>query len=427
MVVLKKYLTSLLCFTLFILSLGVPVYGASKKEILKLNNGAVYYGELKDGKPHGKGTMTWSGDKSYSGDWFDGKRSGYGKYIAIIYDEGEKKQKKYNGYWKNDTYNGQGEYTEITSNSSDSIRYYVANGNFVNGLYKGGYELNSSYMASKFEYKDEEHYISVLSYPENEAINKLFTLSKDEYIPYLSIMKKQSNGLMKGYSYYLGMEEDSQILSEGYYTKKNDEYNLYSGTLKQNSNYGYDDTIYKNGKIQSSKEVEGGEIYSLGEQKINSHLKDISSYIKGFKQVYNRMILEKNIYKHTLKPLSNLEISKPDTYIGSWYISADLESEEYEKQDEGNIILVLEKNGNNYSFYFTTQTHFFGKANTEGKVVFNNQGKGKASIMLSEGNNEAYPDSGTIELTSTGILYTGPIIFGTGDVMNKSIKFDFKK
>ncbi|MFB5267818.1 hypothetical protein ACE41H_13640 [Paenibacillus enshidis] len=50
---------------------------------------AVYYGEVKDGKPHGKGTMKWSNDKSYSGNWVAGQRSGSGKCVNL-YEQGAK-------------------------------------------------------------------------------------------------------------------------------------------------------------------------------------------------------------------------------------------------------------------------------------------------------------------------------------------------
>ena len=40
-----------------------------------------YDGATLDGKPHGKGTYTWSDGVRYVGEWKDGKRHGQGKMI----------------------------------------------------------------------------------------------------------------------------------------------------------------------------------------------------------------------------------------------------------------------------------------------------------------------------------------------------------
>ena len=39
-----------------------------------------YVGELKDGKPHGKGTYIWKNGTKYEGEWKDGERYGQGRF-----------------------------------------------------------------------------------------------------------------------------------------------------------------------------------------------------------------------------------------------------------------------------------------------------------------------------------------------------------
>lgn len=64
-------------------------------EIIKLNDGGIYHGEVnKNGLPQSSdGTCTWVGKKmSYSGGWIDGKMAG----IGTLYENGKV---KYRGFW----------------------------------------------------------------------------------------------------------------------------------------------------------------------------------------------------------------------------------------------------------------------------------------------------------------------------------------
>ena len=65
-------------------------------------DGSVYEGEYKHGKPNGKGSMTSYDNKNiYDGDWVNGKREGIGK--LIICDE-----YNYTGPFENDNFSGSG-------------------------------------------------------------------------------------------------------------------------------------------------------------------------------------------------------------------------------------------------------------------------------------------------------------------------------
>lgn len=64
-------------------------------EIIKLNDGGIYHGEVNEnGLPQSSdGTCTWVGKKmSYSGGWIDGKMAG----IGTLYENGKV---KYRGFW----------------------------------------------------------------------------------------------------------------------------------------------------------------------------------------------------------------------------------------------------------------------------------------------------------------------------------------
>ena len=52
-----------------------------------------YVGELKNGKPHGKGTYIWKNGTKYEGEWKDGERYGQGRFT---FTDGS----KYEGEWE---------------------------------------------------------------------------------------------------------------------------------------------------------------------------------------------------------------------------------------------------------------------------------------------------------------------------------------
>ena len=63
-----------------------------------------YFGEFKDGKPHGQGTETFANGDKYVGEYKDGKPNGQG---TETFADGD----KYVGEWKDGKRHGQGTYT----------------------------------------------------------------------------------------------------------------------------------------------------------------------------------------------------------------------------------------------------------------------------------------------------------------------------
>jgi hypothetical protein len=74
---------------------------SSNFEVKKYANGSRYEGELKNGKPHGKGTYYYNDGNKYTGDWVDGDMSGQG---VLTCANGERYEMRYsqmlcqNGY-----------------------------------------------------------------------------------------------------------------------------------------------------------------------------------------------------------------------------------------------------------------------------------------------------------------------------------------
>ncbi|HEC60962.1 MAG TPA: hypothetical protein ENI27_01770 [bacterium] len=103
-----------------------------------------YEGTFKEGVIHGFGTMTWANGDRYEGEYRDGKRTGQGIFYYANGNRyvGEVRDGKYNGqgtYYYSDTgpYAGdryEGEYRDDKSNGQGT--YYHANGDRFEGEYR---------------------------------------------------------------------------------------------------------------------------------------------------------------------------------------------------------------------------------------------------------------------------------------------------
>ena len=78
---------------------------------MEINKSAIYIGEWKNGKRHGKGLLKWYDGGEYEGEWFDGKAHGKGKFI---HKEGD----SYEGNFTSNQTNGYGVYKRI-----DNLKY----------------------------------------------------------------------------------------------------------------------------------------------------------------------------------------------------------------------------------------------------------------------------------------------------------------
>ena len=73
-------------FSLFLLSSSV--YGQKIKiGTYTFKDGAIYSGEIENGKPNGKGKTIFKNGDNYEGEYVKGKRQGYGIYT---FSDGEK-------------------------------------------------------------------------------------------------------------------------------------------------------------------------------------------------------------------------------------------------------------------------------------------------------------------------------------------------
>ena len=92
------------------------------KGIMIYSNGNIYKGEFKKGRPDGKGIMTYSNGNKYEGEWKKGFRKGKGIYYYL-------NDNIYDGNWKNGKPNGNGvlnkngfEYNGIWSSENENVK-----------------------------------------------------------------------------------------------------------------------------------------------------------------------------------------------------------------------------------------------------------------------------------------------------------------
>jgi len=131
-----------------------------KSKVNELKDIEKYEGELKDGKPHGKGTYYWANGNKYKGDFKDSMKSGTGTFWSADGDryEGEfednmKSGKGIDYYANGDKYEG-----EFKDNmKSGKGKYYFINGDRYEGEFKGN-TMNGEgtlYKADGKKYKEK--------------------------------------------------------------------------------------------------------------------------------------------------------------------------------------------------------------------------------------------------------------------------------
>lgn len=108
---------------------------------VKMSNGSVYYGELKDGKPHGMGVEKWYNGKIYEGTYYNGKYSGQG---VLVWPD----KSMYKGGFVNNSMQGYGVFKWSNGNLYEGMwnkskmhgegKFTWSNGNKFIGEYEDG-------------------------------------------------------------------------------------------------------------------------------------------------------------------------------------------------------------------------------------------------------------------------------------------------
>lgn len=255
---------------------------SGRKVSLTLPNGATYYGEVKNNKPHGKGTMRWGPTKVYSGDWYNGQRSGTGKYVSDMHPQDMKIV--YEGEWRNDRPNGTG----IRRESNSDLNFHlISKGFFKDHDLLTGHTVLQSMDGIWFEYRDSNTFLA-FSVSDREQANELMhsKLARGS-IQLLNYYKKEKATLnFKGFEYARVLENYGSGISEGVYRMGDDKImELYSGVNQyfEDQDY-YIVENYKKGALVSAKNMpENGRFSGNVQKKINNNKHVLQPYLDTFR------------------------------------------------------------------------------------------------------------------------------------------------
>lgn len=267
---------------LFLLVIHEESAASGGKVSLTLPNGATYYGEVKNSKPHGKGTMRWSPTKVYSGDWYNGQRSGTGKYVSDMHPQDMKIV--YEGEWRNDRPNGTG----IRRESNPDLNFHqISKGFFKDHDLLTGHTVLQSMDGIWFEYQDGNTFLA-FSVSDREQANELMHSKQARgSIQLLNYYKKEKSTLnFKGFEYARVMENYGSSISEGVYRMADDKVmELYSGVNQyvEDQDY-YRVENYKKGVLVSAKNMpENGQFAGIVQGKIINNKHVLQPYLDTFR------------------------------------------------------------------------------------------------------------------------------------------------
>ena len=190
--------------------------------------GYTYYGEFKNNKKEGVGTIEWDDGSKYQGEFVNNHMDGYGmiEFPEKNFYQGEIKKgkmegfgiffwgnkKKYIGYYKNDKRNGFGIYISKTSehssdisfdNESDIQNYSTYIGFWKNGNMDGfgmtvyNAEIKYGIWENGFKKKSLDNIGSLKFYAKwmNKNFNKIFLEKKSNVLEFLEIICNINNEL----------------------------------------------------------------------------------------------------------------------------------------------------------------------------------------------------------------------------------------
>jgi hypothetical protein len=206
---------------------GTTADAAVKKQYLDISENVFYYGQVKNGKPNGKGTMTWYPTKSYSGDWVDGKRTGSGKYVHRYKSDNKDFVITYEGQWKKDLKIGNGSYsTKVTDHNGKVESHKIQFGTFANDRFAAGFSVAHTLADQpySFNYKDAKTNIQLSG--SNVNMRKVWKEGKFDSIQY------SKEGVIREYSVASSKSSDETIVKENkahlkYLQSLQSEMNLY--------------------------------------------------------------------------------------------------------------------------------------------------------------------------------------------------------
>ncbi|BFH59692.1 hypothetical protein [Paenibacillus azoreducens] len=279
---------------------------------LDFGDGSVYTGQVKNGKPNGKGTLISGRLGRYEGNWVNGVKSGFGKYTFHlkedkVFDKEDKLyhdrdwKTHYEGQWANNRQNGQG--TEVHS-IRDASYQKKEDGGWIQK--EGGY----SYEIRKGSFKDDDFTAGYSGYLDDEF--QAWFAYKDSKVA-VKMEGKSLKLIDPRKVQMLDSNADEQLASYSFHYSNKNNKNLYdeihlspsviaAGTYKNNQMIDGVKIIKKVSGIESTWTQQSynngkpGEVKNITETAADqsfakyrsSYLSLITPYLKGFDEIRSK-------------------------------------------------------------------------------------------------------------------------------------------
>ena len=211
-----------------------------------------YRGELKDGFPHGKGTITYSNGEKYVGEWKNNTLNGNGTYT---YPDGA----SYVGEWKTGDYNGKGTYTwadgqKYVGEWKNGKKNGKATLTMANGdKYVGEFKNDKSHGKGAYTFRNGDKYVGEFKNGWKTGKGTHTWASGDKYSGTFDMARLET------ITSYL-----SKGVAKGVYTYADGR--KYEGEIKILSPHGKGTMTFPDGKVQSGIWSDGKYLYDLAEQ-----------------------------------------------------------------------------------------------------------------------------------------------------------------
>lgn len=278
---------------------------------IKYNNGDRYFGYCLNNLYHGYGTLK-KGDLIYFGNYYKGKRKGYGKvydYINTILI--------YSGIWENKKYSFT---NEIKWNLKlEKLIKYITDHDILPSIYN---EINDEKNIAIWLNNQQTYYENKTNIMKNEKIYDKWTVFIEEYKKYFSENLKEKLWNVKFELLIKYIDENNNLPSEKSSNKEHKQ--LYAWLIYQKMNYKKNINIMKNINIYNKWTyfIEKYKQYFFShEETWNNKLELLKNYINKNKQVpsYNNknenikklskwLIIQKTQYKNNTNIMKNIEI-----------------------------------------------------------------------------------------------------------------------
>lgn len=217
------------------------------KQTLK-NTDYYYYGELKDGRPHGKGIKYDQIASIYIGNFSDGKMNGFGTEYAVTSINKNNGDlgiyKVYEGYFKDNEYSGKGNRYTVVYNKDGKInlKEIIAKVNLQSVC------INNDFLIADKKFYDLTEFLPVGKMTGSFANNR-------------------GNGKVKQYKIdtliYEGDVEDDRYHGKGTVYRENGTIK-YEGTWKNGQPHGEGISYYDNGNTQYKGGMKNGKYHGEG-------------------------------------------------------------------------------------------------------------------------------------------------------------------